>query len=64
MLNISYILFSLIMIPLQQSRTSYCSLTIGFENFRQRFKSKSQVLRMLCFVGVHRQLKGLSNNAI
>ena len=64
MLNISYILFFLIMIPLQQSRTNYCRLTIGFENFRQRFKSKGEVLRMLCCVGVHRQLKSLSNNAI
>lgn len=60
----TYILVFLITIPLQQSRTSYCSLTIGFENFRQRFKSKGQVLRMLCCVGVHRQLKSLSNNAI
>lgn len=52
------------MIPVQQSKTGYYRLTIGFENIRQRFKSKGQVLRMLCCVGVHRQLKSLSNNAI
>ena len=43
---------------------AYTSLTIRFEYIRQRFESKGEVLRMLCGVGVHGQLKSPSHNAI